>query len=347
MISINQHPGASFPWKGHPVSFFSGYSYLSLEQLPSFREYVKIGLDTYGCVFPSSRISNIRLELFEQLEHQLSMRTGSQACCTFPSGFQASQAAVLHCSRNSQVLFGPHCHPALKTLPVAGLSITEDQWPGQAIDMINRGTDHAYTLISDTVDPLVSRVHDFSFLTQVKRPCRVLLDDSHGMGILGSHGEGSMSRLPASAYCSYLLTFSLAKAFAINGGAAVGSLDDIWALRTLPIYTASSSLPPAFAYAWIESIKDIDIQLDKLRKNIHTVEACIPPNGFMHDPQLPIFSTWSSHLYDHMLSHHIMLSRFSYPNPNDPPITRIIIQAAHSLEQLQHLKGCLNSWQGS
>lgn len=344
MISINRHPGTSISWQDSSLSFFSGFSYLSLESLVSFKESLKKGIDLYGCVFPSSRISNVQLALYDQFEEKLSAFTGFPACCTFPSGFQASQAAVMHAGNTSLLLFSPNCHPALRSGFPSGIQFTRKEWPEAAVRYINSDVDDRYTLVSDSLNPLHSEVYSFDFLHRLKRRCRLVLDDSHGIGLLGTRGEGCIAQLPKLPNCSYMIAFSLAKAFAIQGGAIAGSQEEIRELRTFPVYTASTALPPAGAYAWLENFQHIDFQRNLLFDRVQFLESRLPAGLFDHDPRLPIFASRSAPLYTHLLNRGMVLSSFPYPRPSDPPITRIVVQAGHSPEQLERLAACLDSF---
>jgi 7-keto-8-aminopelargonate synthetase-like enzyme len=59
-------PGRTALIKGKEYLFFSGYSYLGMQQVPEFAALVKEGIDKYGWLFPSSRISNTRLKFLKK-----------------------------------------------------------------------------------------------------------------------------------------------------------------------------------------------------------------------------------------------------------------------------------------
>ena len=44
----------------------------------------------------------------------------------------------------------------------------------------------------------------------------------------------------------------------------------------------------------------------------------------------PVFYTPQNDLYPFLLKHKTMISSFSYPNPSDTPITRIVLSALHT-----------------
>ena len=73
MFTLNDTPGRTAIANGKEYLFFSGYSYLGMSHVPEFAELIKEGIDKYGWLFPSSRISNTQLELFTQFEAKLSL----------------------------------------------------------------------------------------------------------------------------------------------------------------------------------------------------------------------------------------------------------------------------------
>ncbi len=68
MIEFKSTPGRTCMIDGKEFLFFSGYSYLGMNHVKKFKDFVKEGIDKYGILFPSSRISNTRLKLYEKFE---------------------------------------------------------------------------------------------------------------------------------------------------------------------------------------------------------------------------------------------------------------------------------------
>ena len=65
---LNATPGRTAVVNQQEYLFFSGYAYLGMHQVHAFIELIKEGIDTYGPLFPSSRISNTQLRLYETAE---------------------------------------------------------------------------------------------------------------------------------------------------------------------------------------------------------------------------------------------------------------------------------------
>ncbi len=94
VFSFDKVPGRVAFVNGKEFSFFSGYSYLGMHQVPEFISLVKEGIDKYGWLFPSSRISNTQLSLFRECEISLSSITGMEDTVLVSSGYMAGQLAT-------------------------------------------------------------------------------------------------------------------------------------------------------------------------------------------------------------------------------------------------------------
>src|SRR5689334_11970032 len=94
MLTFTEKPGRTAIINNEKYLFFSGYSYLGMQHVPEFIELVNAGIDKYGWMFPSSRISNTRLKLYEECEALLSSITGVEETVLVSSGFTAGRMAI-------------------------------------------------------------------------------------------------------------------------------------------------------------------------------------------------------------------------------------------------------------
>jgi 8-amino-7-oxononanoate synthase len=339
----NTTPTSKTSISGKEYLFFSGFSYLGLHALPAFKELLKQGIDEYGTTFISSRIANTRLHLYEELEHALAVLQQQQAAATFSSGFLASQAAVQYAATKGQLLYAPSAHPALWTgQPVIP---KEDwaTWAAATVEKINAHPDHSFVVVADSVNPLTSTINDFSWLQDVQQQVLVLIDDAHGIGVIGKEGNGIVQTLPQHPPVRYLLSASLAKAYSAQGGVISGHAADIAAIKKLPLFTGATPMMPANAWAFLQSFSLHQTQRKLLKEHISYFAALTGNIGYLHNPfQLPIFLLKdSAGIEKYLLEHDIMISSFGYPNPDSPPVNRIIVSAHHSEEELYILRKLL------
>lgn len=348
-------PGRTAQIDGRSCLFFSGFSYLGMHASHAFRDLLAVGHGRFGSVYPSSRISNLQLRLYEELEHALATMLHQQSAVCFSSGYLAAQAAVTYATGKGTLLYAPGTHPAVR---YPGARVPEgdvQQWLAAIAETVNQGEDHQYVLIADAVNPLTATIHDFSPLQHIRRKVLVLIDDSHGIGLLGDNGEGIVQALPSNPALHYLITASLAKAFSLEGGFVAGHAADIAAIRKLPLFTASTPMIPANAYTFLHAHDAFATARRVLKQRIQVFENLTAGIPALHHPHaLPVFTVrelissapqetrpvvqLDKHdLYEHLLSLDILISSFSYPDPQGPAINRIVLSALHTPSDLEIL----------
>ncbi|ASZ12034.1 aminotransferase class I/II-fold pyridoxal phosphate-dependent enzyme [Chitinophaga pendula] len=329
--------------------FFSGFSYLGMHVLPAFIQALSEGLLRYGAIFPSSRVANLRLRLYEELEHALAIKTGQQAAVTFSSGYLASQAAATYAQTQGALLYAPQTHPALQISKVSIPHVPREEWIAHTIEQVNAGGDHHYVILADAVNPLTGTIYDFSWLQQLERKVLVVIDDSHGFGVIGREGNGIAGMLPVHGSLRYLIVASLAKAHSVEGGMIAGHASDIATLRKLPCYTASTGVAPPYAHAYLESRSLFDRQRQSLQLKIDHFAQLIAGISFIHQPQrLPMFILEGhADIADFLQQHDILISSFAYPDPSGALINRVVLSALHTSEDLELLSRIIRHYQVS
>ena len=218
MFTLTQTPGRTAFVNEKELLFFSGYSYLGMNHEPAFIGLLQQGIEMYGAIFPSSRISNTALDLYEKTESQLSSITQISNTVLLPSGFTAGKASIETIIEGSKIFQAPFCHPAIRIGTNSNLSFSN--WASETVRNINNnvyGTPPV--LLSDSVNQLTAEVYDFSFLNEIQQNIICIIDDSHGIGLIGNNGAGVSSNLPRKENIEYIITYSLSKALNIQAGA--------------------------------------------------------------------------------------------------------------------------------
>ncbi len=340
-------PGRTVLVDGRTCLFFSGFSYLGMHVSHSFRDLLAAGTGRFGSVYPSSRISNLQLRLYEEMEHAAAALVRQQASICFSSGYLAAQAAITYADTRGEVLFAPAVHPALR---YPGASVPQgdwNDWLAAIVDMVNKGADNQYVIVSDAVNPLTSAINDFAPLQAIDKKVLVLIDDSHGIGLLGDNGEGIVHTLPESPALHYLLTASLAKAFSLEGGIVAGHASDVAAIRRLPLFTASTPMVPANAYAFLHAAGAFATARKRLRDLILEFKRLTAGTTGIHHPHdLPVFvlEDKKENVYSYLLSRDTLISSFAYPDPHGHKIHRVILSALHTKNDLHILAEQLASF---
>lgn len=344
-FQLNQSPGRTILLEGKERLFFSGYSYLGMSHVTEFCNLVKAGIDQYGIVFPSSRISNTQLELYRSFEYMLSRLVDKEETVTFSSGYLAGRAiAELLIRHNKHVFRAPDTHPAIQ----CGIQLPAEDWKNHFLKTINLSGHNSFVLFMDGVNPLSASVANFSFLHEINadKHLTIVVDDSHGIGLLGAEGEGIGHLIPRLHNVEVVITYSLSKAFHLNGGAVSCSKKIARLLRDSPFYTASSAISPALVYAFLHGQHYYHLQLKKLQENIAAfINVISDIGGICFYPHLPVFilkSNWDPAYFERQ---NIIISAFAYPDPSGNKVNRIILNALHTPQDLFKLSGVLNTLQ--
>ena len=330
---VESGPGRTVKVKGSDFLFFSGYNYLGVNQDADFHALLLEGVSKYGWLFPSSRISNSRLGIFEDCEAFLAELCGSEESVLLPSGFAAGRMAT---SLYPDLYNAPGSHPAI--LRNASTFLCFDEWAKWFEGKIGSASEEMPVCASDSLNVLKPELYDFSFLKYPQTAVNVVLDDSHGIGLIGKDGKGISSIVPMTGDVHYLFSYSLSKSFGISGGAVCCSNEEAKAIRTCPEYTATTPVPPAHLYAFMNAQEIYARQRQKLHSNISFFSDLIKDiEGIRFVPGFPVFVLPASINAFVFQQENILISSFAYPDPTGEKLNRIVLNALHTQSDLEKI----------
>lgn len=343
-MQLDAQPGRTAVINGKQFLFFSGYAYLGMHQSKEFIELVKEGTEKYGWSFPSSRISNTRLHLFDAFEEQLSTLTGFNNTVTVANGFTAGRMAVQLFTHKANFFIAPNAHPAVSE----GLPKYKDSyenWKSYVINSLNEKNQYTLpVIISDSVSPLKGIVNDLSFLQYIEKKCVCIIDDSHGIGLIGENGRGISEQLPQNPHIDYVLVYSLSKAFNLNGG-AISTNNKIFVdqLKQMPAYTGGTAMNPALMYAFTKGQHIYKVHREQLIENVKLFDNLIRSKTSVIHPNadLPMFVFKNEVSAGELSDKGILISSFPYPDPAGKKVQRIVINALHTADDLERLANAL------
>jgi 7-keto-8-aminopelargonate synthetase-like enzyme len=343
MFQLQTSPGRTAVVDGRDFLFFSGYSYLGMSHVPEFVELVKEGIDKYGLLHPSSRISNTTLEIYDEFEERLSQLTSCEETVSFSSGYLSGRALIDTISKDNKNCFcAPDAHPAI----MCNANSLSEEWKSQFIEKVNHSTQNDFVLLVDSVNPLKASVTNFSFLRGLYPDKNVtcVIDDSHGFGLAGTEVKGVQS-LPVLNNVEFILSYSLSKAFHINGGGVSCSRGIAYALRKSPYYTGSTPIAPAFLHAFLNGQHLYHLQQKKLQDNISAFIAMIKDvPGIIYHPELPVFILPPHIKAETFARHNIIISSFAYATTGGQVINRIVLNALHTGDDLKNAATILSMY---
>lgn len=351
-------------YQGRRLVNFSSNDYLGLSQHPAVKEGSSQAIARAGASASSSRLICGNSDLHERLEAALADLKGKETALTFASGFSANLGLL-------SSLVGPGDHIFSDALNHG--SIVDGCRLSRAAAVVFRHNDLGHLeellkdcsgpgrrlVVSDSVFSMEGDLADLPGLVGLCRryDCRLMLDEAHATGVLGSRGGGLVEYFQdRGAACPKeieLLMGTLSKALGSFGGfvACSVAVRDYLINKCRPFIFATA-LPPAVAgaaLASLELIRPPSKVRERLLSNMRLMHNRLARNGLGCDPgQTPIFPVVlgsedrALKVSEQLLDRGFLVAAIRPPSV--PPGTsrlRITVTASHTAAQIDELVGCL------
>lgn len=347
VFTIDHLPSRTITHEGRSYLFFSGTAYLGLPQHPAFQRLLVDGMARYGTTFGSSRNGNLRLGIYEEAEAKLAALVGAPDALTVSSGMLAGQVVVNWLkAQKALFVYGPQAHPALWDGPVVALpTLPFAEWAVQLSNVVRRNNQTGpLAILLNSIDAVRSEYYDFGWVGELPddQPITLVVDDSHGLGILNDgplgYGSGIWPQIPQKSTVKLIVTGSLTKAMGLPGGVIFGEADTLTQLRQTAFFGACSPVPPAYLDACTRGDALYAGGRQRLRQNVLLAEKLLVPTGlFNHATGYPVFFTERDNLYQFLLERGIFVYSFAYPTAADRANTRLVVSAFHTPDDIQTL----------
>ncbi|MCJ7465387.1 MAG: pyridoxal phosphate-dependent aminotransferase family protein [Maribacter sp.] len=326
--------------------YFGGTAYLGLQTDNEFQAFLINNIRKYGSSYGASRNSNVRFSIFEEVEHYLAKLVGSSACTTMSSGYLAAQLLVQYfCSPTYKLFYAPHTHTALfstkqksyATFTALNIAIR------QHLEIKKGGIP---ILLMDSVDFSGGNYPDFSGLRSLPLDKIVLvIDDSHGIGILGENGRGVYGLIKKMKPKELLVCCSLGKGLGIQAGAIFGNQTRIEELKRSEFFGGASPPSPAFLATLMDSKTLINKKRIQLIQNISFFWSHLRyKKEFITIDGHPGFSFMNTGLADYLENQEIIITNFNYPTDHSGMMQRIVISSNHAEHDILRLAACINEY---
>ncbi len=339
-------PGRIIEIDGNSFTYFGGTAYLGLQSHLPFQEIFIENTKRYGTNYSASRKSNVRFTVFEEAEQHLSQLVGSERCLTMSSGYLAGQFLVSYLkNKKHQFFYAPNTHSALFTKK----NKNYDNYTDLSIALTKHlasAKSAEPVLFLDSIDFSGINYPHFEFLKALPLSQLVLVvDDSHGIGVVGENGSGVFKNLQKLGAKKLFLCSSLGKGFGIQAGAVFGTKKEIAAMESTPFFGGASPASPASLATFIEAKAIYQAQRAILNKNlmlflVETKQLA----DFIYMDGHPTFSYQNQQLTDFLFQHKFIVTNFNYPNNNAQMMSRIVLSAGHTEGDISTLAQLLNTF---
>lgn len=349
-IYLNQSLGPSIQNGKKEYLFFSGTSYLGMEAEKQYEAVLFDCIRQYGANHGLSRINNVRLKVFEEFEEFFAKGAKAEAAAVMSSGYLSGIAASQWLlSRNDTCWAAPDTHSAI--LPQGVLVDRQGDflgWKKQCLQESEALSTRKMLILGNAVDPLRAEVHDYSWVKEIakKHEVTLLIDESHAFGVLGKKVFGTYANLQLPNV-NLVVSGSLGKGLAMPAGIILGKREVIEGIKSQAIFTGASPGSPANLQAFLETQDIYSQQSQKIRDfaGIFSQETK-RLSGVIGSPQFPVFILKKPSWSENLEKMGFITSSFSYPTPESPIISRIVLSGFHSLWDLMALNEALHHLSG-
>jgi 8-amino-7-oxononanoate synthase len=210
-----------------PVLDLAGNDYLGLARHP---EVVRAGADAclrWGAGSTGSRLVTGSTELHAELEAELAAFTGFEAALVFASGYAANLAAVTALGGAGTLVLsdaGNHASLIDGCRLARGATTVVPHADPDAVRKALDGHRGPALVVSDAVFSVDGEAAPLPELAAAARAhgAALLLDDAHGLGVMGPEGRGSARAHGLAGAADVVCTATLSKALGAQGGVVLG-----------------------------------------------------------------------------------------------------------------------------
>jgi 8-amino-7-oxononanoate synthase len=275
---------------GRPMLMLGSNNYLGLTQHPHVVEAARRAIDDYGTGCTGSRLLNGTLVLHEELERRLASFMKKEAALVFTTGFQVNLGVISALvGRNDILILDRADHASIVDASRLAFGKTV-RFPHNDMTALERilqahAGQHGMLIVVDGVFSMEGDLANLPEITRLARKyrARVLVDDAHGVGVMGPNGRGTAEHFELHDDVDLIMgTFS--KSFASTGGFIAGPEEVVYFIKhTARAFLFSASIPPASAAAALAALDIIEAEPElrtKLWSNANRMKSELGRLGF-------------------------------------------------------------------
>jgi 8-amino-7-oxononanoate synthase len=350
--AISENDGPVVNMEGRKMVMAGSNNYLGLTADPRVKEAAAVALRKYGTGCSGSRLLNGTLDIHLKLEEDLAGFTGKEAALLFSTGFQTNQGCIVPMVKEGDYIISDkenHASIIQGTLIAKSLGNPDMLVKYEHNDMedlerqISRlPIESGKLIVTDGVFSMNGHIVDLPELVLIARRynARIMVDDAHGLGVLGDHGRGTADHFGLGDDVDIIMgTFS--KSFASIGGfiASERKVIDylkhhspacIFSASMAPAQVAAASMSLEIMKTEPERIARLHYNADKVRNGLRDLglrvfDAKTPIVTFLIGDDLLTFKFWRALFDNGVFSNPII-----YPaTPRGQQLIRMSFMASH------------------
>lgn len=246
--TIQSRTSTRIRYKNQQFINFASNDYLSLSQHPESKKAFIQGIQQFGMGCSSSMHIAGYYTCQKKLEERFAEWLQVESVTFFSSGYLANLGVVnALVNSTSKIVFDQYCHASI----IDGIRLSNakfKRYPHQDFERLScylRASKITH-IITESLFSMSGMTTAFEKLKHLIRSQYCIIDDSHGLGILGESGTSTAKHMNQRHSKNNVLIASLGKAFNAHGAIVAGSRDviqEITQLARTQRYT--NHLPPA------------------------------------------------------------------------------------------------------
>jgi 8-amino-7-oxononanoate synthase len=274
--------GVELRMDGESLLSFCSNDYLGLANdarvIAAFRD----GAERYGVGSGASHLVTGHSVAHHALEEELAAFVGAERALLFSTGYMANLGVVSALLDRHGMVFEDKLNHAslIDAARLSGAQIKRyahgDLTRLEALLSAggNARANVEKLILTDAVFSMDGDVADVARLATLARQhaAWLLVDDAHGLGVLGMHGRGTLEQFGLRAQAPLILLGTLGKAFGTFGAFIAGDEELIeYLIQQARSYIYTTALPPAVAEATRASLRIVqeeDWRRDALRARV-------------------------------------------------------------------------------
>jgi glycine C-acetyltransferase len=269
-------------------------NYLGFASDDRLKKAAKDALERYGVGTASVRALIGTNQLHETLERKLAEFKGAEDAVVLTGGYLANMAAIQTLIGKDDVVVSDELNHAsiIDAIRLAGprhkfiykhADVSDLRW--QVPEIRKAGEGHTILIVTDGVFSMDGDIAPLPELSEIAQElgAKLMVDDAHGEGVLGSHGKGIVDHFHLHGVVD-IEVGTLSKAFGVMGGFITGSQDLITTYKQKArqfLFTNALSIPDTAALIEaVDILLESDDRVKALWDNANYLKSKLQEAGF-------------------------------------------------------------------
>ena len=332
--ALTSGQGSVVEMEGKRTIMLGSNNYLGLTSDPRVVEAGLEGLKKYGTGCSGSRFLNGTLDIHQKLEAELAKFLHKEAVMTFSTGFQSNLGIIsaivgrsdyVVCDKENHASIYDGCR--LSYGKMIRYEHNDMQDLRRKLETIPETA--GILIVTDGVFSMSGEICNLPEIVKIAKEfgARIMVDDAHGLGVLGKHGRGTAEYFGLEDEVDiYMGTFS--KSLASLGGYMASTKKVVdYVKHTSRPYIFSASITPASVQTARKALEVLSTEPQRVRRLNDIgdyVRKKLDENGIKYiKSTTPIISIYTYEDEKAFLACKLLLERGVYVNPVISPATPV------------------------